>query len=478
MTVIDDRTNGSKGRGSRGRQEDSSGDYAAMRTPPHDTTAEQAVLGSMMLSKDAIADVVDKITREDFYRPVHQSIYSTVLDLYGRGEPADAVTVAAELDRRGQLIRIGGAPYLTDLLQSVPTAAGARYYAEIVAQRATMRRLAEAGTRIASWGYTGAEGEDVDAVVDQAQQEIYNVTESRRTSSDFMSFGDLVQPTLDEIDALSSGSSNLGIMTGFQDLDELTNGLQPGQLIVIGARPGCGKSTLAMDILRSCSMRQGKPSVMFSLEMSKNEIMMRIISAQASIKLNDIRSGRCSDQDWTRMARVMADHADAPLFIDDSPNLTLMEIRAKARRLKQKHGLALIVVDYLQLMTGGARNANSREQEVAEYSRSLKLLAKEVDVPVIALSQLNRKAEDRHDKRPQLSDLRESGSVEQDSDMVILIHRPDCYDRDDPRGGEADLILAKNRHGSTRTITVAHQLHMSRFTDMARNDFRPGYGGQ
>jgi len=468
MTVIDDRANGNNPAGRKSRQAESAGDYTAMRTPPHDLTAEQAVLGSMMLSKDAIADVIEKITREDFYRPVHQNIYATILDLYGRGEPADAVTVAADLDRRGQLLRVGGAPYLTDLLQSVPTASGARYYAEIVAQRATMRRLAEAGTRIASWGYTGAEGEDVDRVVDQAQQEIYNVTESRRSSTDFLSFGDLVQPTFDQIDALASGSSELGVATGFQDLDELTNGLKPGQLIVIGARPGCGKSTLAMDVLRSCSLRQGKPAVMFSLEMSNDEIMMRIIAAQASVKLNDIRSGRCTDDDWTRMARMMGEHADAPLFIDDSANLTMMEIRAKSRRLKQKHGLALIVVDYLQLMTGGARTANSREQEVAEYSRSLKLLAKELEVPVIALSQLNRKAEERTDKRPQLSDLRESGSVEQDADMVILIHRPDSYDRDDPRGGEADLIVAKHRNGATRTITVAHQLHMSRFTDMAR----------
>ena len=462
MTVTEDRA---KDRRPAGPGDDVPG----LRTPPHDMIAEQAVLGSMLLSKDAIADVVDQIGREDFYRPVHQAIYASILDLYGRGEPADAVTVAADLGRRGQLVRIGGAPYLTDLLQAVPTAASARFYAGIVAQKSTMRRLAAAGTRIAAWGYNDAEGEDVDTVVDQAQQEIYNVTETRRSAgSGFMSFGELLPSTLDEIDSLSNGQANNAVLTGFQDLDELTNGLQPGQLIVIGARPGAGKSTLAMDIMRHCSLRHGKPSVIFSLEMSQNEIMMRIISAQASIKLADIRSGRCSDDDWTRMARMMADHAEAPLFIDDSPNLTLMEIRAKARRLKQKHGLALIVVDYLQLMTGAGRNAHSREQEVAEYSRSLKLLAKDVDVPVIALSQLNRKAEERHDKRPQLADLRESGGVEQDSDMVILIHRPDAYDRDDPRGGEADLILAKNRHGSTKTLSICHQLHFSRFADMAR----------
>lgn len=465
MTITNDRT--SEGRnGTRARTPE----FDAMRTPPHDNTAEMAVLGSMMLSKDAIADVVEKITREDFYRPVHQNIYATIIDLYGRGEPADAVTVAADLQRHNQLIRIGGAPYLTDLLQSVPTAASAGYYATIVAQRSTMRRLAEAGTRIAGWGYSGADGEEVDKVVDQAQQEVYAVTESRRSSSDFVSIADLMQSTLDEIDAIGSGTSNVGVHTGFQDLDEVTNGLQPGQLIVVGARPGCGKSTLAMDFLRTCAIRHKKPAVMFSLEMSKSEIVMRVISAQSSIKLNDIRSGRCSDDDWMKMAKLMGDVAEAPLYIDDSPNLTMMEIRAKARRLKQKHGLSLIVVDYLQLMSGG-KSYQSREQEVADYSRSLKLLAKELSVPVVALSQLNRKSEERHDKRPQLSDLRESGSVEQDADMVILIHRPDAYERDDPRGGEADLILAKHRNGPTKTITVAHQLHMSRFSDMARGEY-------
>ncbi len=440
-----------------------------MRTLPHDAVAEQAVLGSMLLSKDAIAYITDKLSGEDFYRPVHQSIYASIIGLYGRGEPADAVTVAADLDRRGQLLRVGGAPYLTDLLQTVPTAASASYYADIVARKATLRRLVTAGTRVASWGYSGADGEDVDTVVDRAQAEIYAVTESRRSGNEFMSFGDLIQPSLDEIDALSSGTSRVGVMTGFHDFDELTTGLQPGQLIVMAGRPGSGKSTLAMDFVRTCSLRNGKPSVIFSLEMSRNEIMMRLISAQASIKLADLRSGQCSDDAWTRIARMMGDFADAPLYIDDAPNLTMMEIRAKARRLKQQHGLSMVVVDYLQLMTGGGKNYQSREQEVADYSRSLKLLAKELEVPVIALSQLNRKAEERQDKRPQLSDLRESGSIEQDADLVVLIHRPDAYNRDDPRGGEADLIIAKNRSGPTRSLTVCHQLHMSRFANMARN---------
>lgn len=468
MTSLDERTRSTQRRErAADRVGEQVGEPDGMRTPPQDTTAEQAVLGSMMLSKDAIADVVDQLLAQDFYRPVHQNIYSTILDLYSRGEPADAVTVAGELDRRGLLLRVGGAPYLTDLLQSVPTAASAGYYAEIVARKATLRRLVAAGTRIVSWGYTGADGEDVDKVVDAAQAEVYAVTESHRTSSDFTSITDLMQTAIEEIDATNSGSSNVGVPTGFRDLDALTHGLQPGQLIVIGARPGQGKSTVALDFLRSCALRHRKPAVLFSLEMSKSEIMLRLISAQAGVKLNDLRSSQyLSDDDWARIARMMADTAEAPLYIDDSPNLTMMEIRAKARRLKQKHGLSMVVVDYLQLMTGG-KSYQSREQEVADYSRSLKLLAKELEVPVVALSQLNRKAEERHDKKPQLSDLRESGSVEQDADMVILIHRPDATDRDSARGGEADLILAKHRNGPTATVTVCHQLHLSRLVDMA-----------
>ena len=582
------------------------------RQPPQDLAAEQSVLGGMLLSKDAIADVLERLRPGDFYRPAHQNVYDAILDLYGRGEPADAVTVAAELDRRGTLRRIGGAPYLHTLISTVPTAANAGYYAGIVAEKALLRRLVEAGTRVVQYGYAGAEGADVAEVVDRAQQEIYDVAD-RRLTEDFVPLEDLLQPTMDEIDAIaSSGGASRGVPTGFTELDEVTNGLHPGQMIIVAARPGVGKalaldtplptptgwtrmrdvvigdelldadgqptrvvaatgvmlgrpcyqvefsdgtvivadaahqwptaygirtsaqlragldtivversaarcaerrtatalmapvlqivsvrrvasvpvrcvevdnaahlylagsgmvpthnSTLGLDFMRSCSIKNRLASVIFSLEMSKSEIVMRLLSAEAKIKLADMRSGRMNDDDWTRLARRMSEISEAPLYIDDSPNLTMMEIRAKARRLRQKADLKLVVVDYLQLMTSG-KKVESRQVEVSEFSRHLKLLAKELEVPVVAISQLNRGPEQRTDKKPMLSDLRESGSLEQDADMVILLHRPDAFERDDPRGGEADFILAKHRNGPTKTVTVAHQLHLSRFANMAR----------
>jgi replicative DNA helicase len=525
------------------------------RQPPQDNAAEMSVLGGMLLSKDAIADVLERLRPGDFYRPAHQNVYDAILDLYGRGEPADAVTVAAELDRRGLLRRIGGAPYLHTLISTVPTAANAGFYAGIVAEKALLRRLVEAGTRVVQYGYAGAEGADVNEVVDRAQSEIYDVTE-RRTTEDFVPLEDLLQPTMDEIDAIASnGGLARGVPTGFVELDEVTNGLHPGQMIIIAARPGVGKalalntplptptgwttmgdvavgdlligadgeptrvvaatnvmqgrpcyevefsdgtvivadaqhqwptgygvrttaelrwgidtiaaagsmarysergrtatlmapvlqidavrrihtvpvrcvqvdnpahlylagrgmvpthnSTLGLDFLRSCSIKNRMASVIFSLEMSKSEIVMRLLSAEAKIKLSDMRSGRMSDDDWTRLARRMSEISEAPLYIDDSPNLTMMEIRAKARRLSQKAGLKLIVVDYLQLMTSG-KKYESRQQEVSDFSRSIKLMAKELDVPVVAISQLNRGPEQRTDKKPMLSDLRESGCL-------------------------------------------------------------------
>jgi replicative DNA helicase len=596
------------------------------RTPPQAVEAEQSVLGAMMLSKDAIADVVELIKPGDFYRPAHQLIYDAVLDLYSRGDPADAVTVSAELTRTGQLNRVGGAPYLHTLISSVPTAANAGYYAAIVAERATLRRLVTAGTRIVQMGYDASSGGtdvlgSVDDVVDRAQAEIYDVTE-RRTSEDYVHIETLLQVTLDEIEKISAtGGIGTGIPTGFQHLDEITNGLHPGQMVTVAGRPGSGKalaldtplpmpagwttmgevrvgdeligadgqptrviaatpvmsgrpcyevefsdgsvivadaehewrvhvgasvfatiatdadawsiamrcttrdlavaqlgaipveirdsaagwlrthrltevrpinsvpvrcvqvdnadhlylaghgmipthnSTLALDFARSAAVKNQKPTAIFSLEMGKLEIMMRLFAAEAGVALQNMRSGHMSDQDWRRLALRSSELADAPLYIDDSPNLTMMEIRAKARRLQQQHGLALVIIDYLQLMTSGKR-VESRQQEVSEFSRSMKLLAKELDVPVVALSQLNRGPEQRTDKKPLLSDLRESGSIEQDSDVVLLVHRPDLYEPETERAGEADLIIAKHRNGPTATVAVAFQGRYSRFADM------------
>jgi replicative DNA helicase len=440
------------------------------RTPPQAIDAERSVLGAMMLSKDAIADVVEVLRPDDFYYPANQLVYDSILDLYARGEPADAVTVSAELTRAGQLARAGGAPYLHTLISMVPTAANAGYYAQIVAERATLRRLVVAGTRIVQMGYDTASGSadvvgSVDDVVDRAQAEVYDVTE-RRLSEDYIHIESLLQPTLDEIEKISAtGGIGTGIPTGFAKLDEITNGLHPGQMITVAGRPGSGKSTIALDIARSAAVRHAKPTVIFSLEMGRLEIMMRLFSAESQVALQSMRSGHMSDQDWTRLARRTSELAGAPLFIDDSPNLTMMEIRAKARRLRQRQDLQLIVIDYLQLMTSGKR-VESRQQEVSEFSRAMKLLAKELDVPVIALSQLNRGPEQRTDKKPMLADLRESGSIEQDSDMVLLVHRPDLYEQETERSGEADLIIAKHRNGPTGTVSVAFQGRYSRFADM------------
>ena len=438
------------------------------RTPPQDVLAEQSVLGGMLLSKDAISEVVEILRERDFYRPAHELIYDAILDLYSRGEPADPVTVSAELTKRGDLVRAGGAPYLHTLISSVPTAANASYYAKIIRERAIMRRLVEAGTKIVQLGYT-TEGE-VDDAVNQAQAEVHAVTE-RRAAEDYIQLSELLPAAFDEIEKISSGVVGEGVKTGFKDLDALTHGFHAGNMIVLAARPAVGKSTLGLDIARYASIHKGDTSVIFSLEMSRSEITMRMLSAEARVPLNNIRSGALSDEEWARMARRMGEISEAPLFIDDSPNLSLMEIRAKARRLKQRHNLKLIVIDYLQLMTSGKRVEN-RQQEVSEFSRQLKLLAKELNVPVVAISQLNRSPEQRSDKKPMLSDLRESGSIEQDADVVILLHRDDLYDQQ-ARSGEADLIVAKHRNGPTRTITVSAQLHFARFTDMA-----PTYSSQ
>ncbi|MFV0458282.1 MAG: replicative DNA helicase [Actinomycetales bacterium] len=439
------------------------------RTPPNDQAAEQAVLGSMLLSKDAIADVVEALRGQDFYRPAHELVFDAVLDLYGRGEPADALTVSDELTKRGELGRVGGVSYLHLLINSVPTAANAAYYADIVRERAILRRLVEAGTKIAQLGYA-TDGGDVDALVNEAQAEIYQVTE-RRSSEDYVRLSSVIESTIEEIEASEGrGDEMVGVPTGFSELDQLTNGLHPGQMIVLAARPAIGKSTVGLDIARAASIKNGMTSVIFSLEMTRTEITMRLLSAEATVSLQNMRKGMMRKEDWTRLASTMGRVNEAPLFIDDSPNMSLMEIRAKCRRLKQRNDLKLVIIDYLQLMTSGKR-VESRQQEVSEFSRALKLLAKELEVPVIAISQLNRGPEQRTDKKPAMSDLRESGSIEQDADMVILLHREDAYEKESPRAGEADFIVAKHRNGPTATLVMAFQGHYSRFVDMAHEGY-------
>lgn len=435
------------------------------RVPPQDLPAEQSVLGAMLLSKHAIDPASDVLTGRDFYRPAHELIFETITSLSQRGEPADAITVAAELQRRGELTRVGGAPYLHTLVAGVPIASNVDFYAEIVREKAILRRLVEVGQKIAQLGY--AEQGEITEIVDRAQAEVLDVDGSNK-AEDYRTVSELMDLTIEEIDAIQNRDGDMaGVPSGFPELDKFTTGFRPGQMIVVAARPGVGKSTLGLDFCRAASIRNKMSSAIFSLEMTGAEIAMRLLSAEAKVAIHHMRGGGMTPKDWEAISRAMPKVQSAPIVIDDSPNMTMPEIRSKARRIKKMHGLDFVVIDYLQLMTSGKRVEN-RQVEVSEFSRQIKLLAKELEVPIVAISQLNRGSEQRTDKTPQLSDLRESGSIEQDADIVMLLHRPDTLAHgESERPGEADIIIAKNRSGPTNKVSVSFQGHYSRFTPMS-----------
>ncbi|MDG2497843.1 MAG: replicative DNA helicase [Aquiluna sp.] len=433
------------------------------RVAPHNLEAEQSTLGGMLLSQEAVAEVVEEVTGLDFYAGKHELIFNSIVTLFGRGEPTDVIAVTDELNKNGNLLKAGGSDYLHSLASYVPTAANAGYYAKIVGDKAILRRLIDAGTRIAQSGYD-SQGE-VEDLVNQAQAEVYQVA-SQSSKEDYVGLSESLEAAIHEIEvAQNRGGEMTGISTGFTDLDTYTHGLHPGQLIIVAARPAVGKSTFALDIARNAAVKQNKATIFFSLEMGRAEIAMRMLSAESSIYLQSMRKGTISEGDWTKLAAVRGKINDAPLYIDDSPNMSLVEIRAKCRRLAQQVDLKMVVIDYIQLMSSG-KKVESRQQEVSEFSRALKLLAKELRIPVVALSQLNRQAEQAKDKKPELSHLRESGSLEQDADVVVLLHREGIYERDHPRAGEADLILAKQRNGPTGTVVVAFHGQYSRFVNM------------
>jgi replicative DNA helicase len=433
------------------------------RVPPHNVEAEESVLGAMMLSPEAIATVVEAVGAGDFYRPAHQRIFGAVLAVYGRGEPVDAITVVEELKREHQLEGVGGALFVYNLVESVPTPASAAYYARIVADNALLRRLIEAASRIMSTAY--GVPDDPRRAADEAEGLIYAVSRGDEAEQ-VVTLHELVDESMAALEHIQQRDSAFaGVPTGFVDLDSLLSGLQRSNLIVIAARPGVGKSSFVTNVARNVAVDAGAPVAMFSLEMSRFEIGMRLLCGEARVPWDRVRSGRVATEEWTRIVEAAEVLHEAPLFIVDSGNVTIVDIRAKARRLKSKHGLGLIIVDYLQLMSGHLRTEN-RQQEIAEVSRSLKLLAKELDVPVIAVSQLNRNPETRADKRPQLSDLRESGAIEQDSDIVMFIHREDS---DDPTvKGKADIIVAKHRNGPTQTVPLTFLPHLTLFRNFAR----------
>ena len=432
------------------------------RVLPHDLMAEQSTLGGMMISMDAVAVANEYVKSPDFYAPKHEHIYDAIMSLFGKGDPVDAISVSAELTRSGNLVRAGGAEYVHQLTSMVPTAANVDYYAKVVQEKSILRKLVEVGTRIAQMGYQ-AEGE-LEDLLNTAQADVYAVG-SKALAEEYAPLSVSIDAAINEMEiAEASGDDIVGVPTGFHELDNMTHGLHGGQMVIVAARPAVGKSTFALDIARNGSIKSNKAVLFFSLEMSKAEIAMRMLSAEAEIHLSKMRGGKLSTDEWKKLASVRGRINDAPLFIDDSPNLTMVEIRAKSRRLAQNLGLELIVIDYLQLLSSG-KKVESRQQEVSEFSRSIKLLAKELKIPVIAISQLNRNSEQKSDKTPEISHLRESGSLEQDADVVILLHREDMGQKDHPRAGEADIIVAKQRSGPTGKVEVMFQGQYSRFVN-------------
>ncbi len=437
------------------------------RVPPNNLDAEESLLGAMLLSRDAIVSAVEiQLTASDFYKPAHGHIFDAITSIYAQGEPADPVTVADELSRASLLDGVGGSAALVGLQLNTPAIGNASRYARIVEEHALLRRLIGVAGEIAEMGYSVPE--DVASALDQAESLVFDVAQRRVTDS-LAPLRELLERHYDHIEALyERGESVTGVPTGFLDLDELLAGLQPSNLIIVGGRPGTGKTSFALGVVANAAVKSRTPTLMFSLEMSHLELTQRLLSSEAKVESTRLRNGRLHEADWAKIAHATGRLAEAPVFIDDNAHLTIMEIRAKARRLKSRSGLGLIVIDYLQLMTGRS-NAENRQVEVSEISRGLKILARELEVPVIALSQLSRNLETRSDKRPVLADLRESGSLEQDADVVLFLYRDEVYNRDSPDRGSAEIQIAKHRNGPTGVVQLAFNPSFTRFDNQAKN---------
>lgn len=435
------------------------------RIPPHNLEAEQSLLGSILISADAIPLAMEIVKPEDFYREAHRHVYEAIVNLYARGEPADPITTAEELKARGVLEQVGGKPYLHTLVSIVPTAANAKYYAQIVERNGILRSLIKVATKIADLSYQAPE--DVETVIDKAESLLFGVSQ-KRISEKFIHIKDLLTESFEQIEKLYEKRAHVtGVPTGFVELDELTSGLHPSDLIVVAARPSMGKTSLALGIAQNVALEEKIPVAIFSLEMSRQQLVQRLMCSEARVDAQALRTGNLKEEDWPKLSNAVGRLAEAPIFIDDTPNITIMEVRAKARRLMAKEKLGLIIVDYLQLMQGDSRSEN-RQQEISEISRALKILGRELNVPVIAVSQLSRAVEQRQDKRPLLSDLRESGAIEQDSDLVIFIYRDEYYNRDSEDKGTAEILIGKHRNGPTGVVKLAFLEHYAKFASLAR----------
>jgi replicative DNA helicase len=427
-------------------------DLLAQRLPPQSLEAEVSVLGGILLENEALNRVLEVIQEGDFYRESHRKIFAAILQLYERNEPADLITLSEVLKKREEFEAVGGIEYLNSLVNSVPTAANITYYAKIVKEKSILRKLINRATEIISQGY-GDSG-DVDEFLDRAERSIFEISEDRIRPS-FYPIKDIIKSSFKTIEKLYEKRQLItGVPTGFAKLDELTSGLQPAELIIVAGRPSMGKTAFALNIAQHAAIEAQVPAAVFSLEMAKEQLALRMLCSEAKVDAHRLRGGFLSESDWPKLTRAAGNLSEAPIFIDDTPGLTALEMRAKSRRLKKEHNLGLVIVDYLQLMRGRP-DSDTREQEISDISRSLKSLAKELNVPVIALSQLNRRVEERGDRRPQLSDLRESGAIEQDADVIIFLYRDEVYSKSEDNKGKAEIIIGKQRNGPTDKFELA-----------------------
>lgn len=451
-------------------------DLFADRTPPHSIEAEQAVLGAVFLEPEALITASEILVPEDFYRPAHERIFRVMLDLHERGQPVDLVTVTAELQDRKLLEEIGGVSYLSDLANAVPTAANVEYYSRVIEEKSLLRRLIKTATEIVAEGY--ASEEEVETILDNAEKRVLEVA-NRKNAGDFVSIKDILVETYDNIEILHNRKDEItGIPTGFIEFDRMTAGLQRNDFIIVAARPSVGKTAFALNISQNVATKTNENVAIFSLEMGAQQLVMRMLCAEGNIDSQRLRTGRLTPEDWEKLTMAMGSLANAGIYIDDTPGIRVSEIRAKCRRLKQEKGLGLVVIDYLQLIQGSGKSGENRQQEVSEISRSLKALARELEVPVIALSQLSRNVEQRQDKRPIMSDIRESGSIEQDADIVAFLYRDDYYNKDSDKKNIIEIIIAKQRNGPTGTVELAFIKEFNKFVNLNRKyseeDIPPG----
>lgn len=442
---------------------------SAERVPPQNVEAEKSVLGAIMLDQDALTKIAGELNSQDFYSEKHHAIYEAMLELYEEREPVDILSLASKLKDKNLLEDLGGRSYLTSLVNAVPSAANITHYAKIVRNKATLRRLIQVGQKVTELGY--AEEEDVEKLLDQAEQKLFAVSQ-KYLKQNFIPIQDILTEAFERIDELHKDKGKLrGLPTGFADLDNLLAGLQKSDLVVLASRPSMGKTSLALDVARQVAARQKVPVGIFSLEMSKEQLVDRFLCAEAQVDLWKMRTGRIQEDEFPSIGEAMGVLAEAPIFIDDSATANIMEIRTKARRLQAEHKIGLLIVDYLQLMEG--RTTDNRVQEVSEISRNLKAIARELNIPVLALSQLSRAVESRHPSIPQLSDLRESGSIEQDSDVVMFIYREAMYKRETDRAHIADIFIKKHRNGPTGQIELYFNENQASFKNLDKTHTAP-----